>query len=430
MVFLSGTIFALSSGTPPAGIGIIRISGPQAGMALQALAGALPEARRARLALLADPRDGMPLDRALILWFPGPNTVTGEDLAELHCHGGRAVIAAVEDALAALPGLRRAEAGEFTRRAFANGRMDLNAVEGLSDLLAAETQQQRRAALMMAEGHFSRRVERWRETVLTLSAMTEAALDFSDEDDVPDAGIEARIRDDIVALVRDVDAALTAPSAERLRDGIRVVLAGPPNAGKSTLLNHLVGRDAAIVSDVAGTTRDRIEVHAAIGGVAFLLTDTAGLRKAADDAIEAIGMDRARMALEAADIILWLGDPAEMPREDALLIAAQSDRRERDDRPGLRLSAKTGEGMDRLVAALLERAARMLPGEGDYALHQRQRHSAELVKGHLRAAGTSDDLLIVAEELRQARNAIDALTGQASTEDMLDRLFAGFCIGK
>jgi tRNA modification GTPase len=181
---------------------------------------------------------------------------------------------------------------------------------------------------------------------------------------------------------------------------------------------------------VAGTTRDRIEVHAAIGGVAFLFTDTAGLRETAGDAIEAIGMDRARMALDAADIILWLGDPAEMPREDALLIAAQSDRRERDDRPGLRLSARTGEGMDRLVAALLESAARMLPGEGDYALHHRQRDGAQSVKGHLRAAGTSGDLLIVAEELRRARNAIDALTGQASTEDMLDRLFAGFCIGK
>ncbi|WP_176592306.1 tRNA uridine-5-carboxymethylaminomethyl(34) synthesis GTPase MnmE [Sphingobium sp. EM0848] len=427
---MTDTIFALSSGAPPAGIGIIRISGAQAGMALQALAGMVPMARRARLALLTDPRDGAALDRALILWFPGPSTVTGEDLAELHCHGGRAVIAAVEEALGALPGLRRAEPGEFTRRAFANGRMDLNAVEGLSDLLAAETQQQRRAALLMAEGHFSRRIDGWRRSVLELSALTEAALDFSDEDDVPDASIEARIGNEICALAGEVAAILTAPSAERLRDGVRVVLAGPPNAGKSTLLNRLVGRDAAIVSDIAGTTRDRIEVPAALGGVAFLFTDTAGLRLEAGDAIEAIGMDRARLALEAADIIVWLGDRVDVPRADSLLVAAQSDRWEGDDRPGLHLSARTGEGMDALVTMLLERAAKLLPGEGDYALHNRQREGVGQLHGHLLAAGQARDLLIVAEELRQARNAIDALTGQASTEDMLDRLFAGFCIGK
>ena len=273
------SIFALSSGAPPAGIGVIRVSGPQARPALLALAGRVPPARQASLALLRDPQDAMPLDRALILWLPGPATVTGEDMVELHCHGGRAVIAAVEAALGAMPGLRRAEPGEFTRRAFGHGRMDLNAVEGLSDLLAAETQSQRRAALMMVEGHFSRRIDQWRRALLDLSAMAEAALDFSDEDDVPDAAIEARIGDGIGALAADVGALLDAPSAERLRDGVRVVLAGPPNAGKSTLLNALVGREAAIVSDIAGTTRDRIEVPAAIGGVAFLFTDTAGLRE-------------------------------------------------------------------------------------------------------------------------------------------------------
>ncbi|UZW54609.1 tRNA uridine-5-carboxymethylaminomethyl(34) synthesis GTPase MnmE [Sphingobium sp. JS3065] len=426
---MTDSIFALSSGAPPAGIGVIRISGPSAGSALLALAGALPTPRRARLSSLTDPRDGALLDRALILWFPGPSTVTGEDLAELHCHGGRAVIAAIEDALGTLPGLRRAQAGEFTRRAFANGRMDLNAVEGLSDLLAAETQQQRRAALLMAEGHFSRRVEGWRHSLLDLSAMTEAALDFSDEDDVPDEGIEARIGQGIRTLAHDVEAVLAAPSAERLRDGVRVVLAGPPNAGKSTLLNHLVGREAAIVSDIAGTTRDRIEVPAALGGVAFLFTDTAGLRAETSDAIEAIGMERARGALDAADIILWLGPAEELPRADAIMVAAQCDRGA-DDRPGLRLSALTGEGMQALIAILLDRAARLLPGEGDYALHRRQRDAAALLHGHLALASGSGDLLIVAEELRQARNAIDQLTGRASTEDMLDHLFSGFCIGK
>lgn len=372
----------------------------------------------------------MPLDRALLLWFPGPGTATGEDVAEIHCHGGRAVVAAIEQALASFPGLRKAEAGEFTRRAFMNGRMDLNAVEGLGDLLAAETQHQRRAALLMAEGHFSRRVEGWRAQVLNLSAMTEAALDFSDEDDVPAEGIEGRIGRDIAALATEVGAQLAAPSAERLRDGVRVVLAGPPNAGKSTLLNALVGRDAAIVSDIAGTTRDRIEVPAAIGGAAFLFTDTAGLRGATDDAVEAIGIDRAKAAMNAADIILWLGSPSELPRDDAILIAPQCDRQDLPGRSGLRLSALTGEGMNELIEELLSRAAALLPGEGDVALHQRQREGVELLHAHLLTAAAAHDLLIVAEELRGARSAIDALTGRAGTEDMLDRLFAGFCVGK
>ena len=423
------SIFALSSGAPPAGIGVIRVSGPQARPALLALAGRVPPVRQASLALLRDPKDAMPLDRALILWLPGPATVTGEDMVELHCHGGRAVIAAVEAALGAMPGLRRAEPGEFTRRAFDHGRMDLNAVEGLSDLLAAETQSQRRAALLMVEGHFSRRIDQWRHALLDLSAMAEAGLDFSDEDDVPDAAIEARIGDGIAALAADVGALLDAPSAERLRDGVRVVLAGPPNAGKSTLLNALVGREAAIVSDIAGTTRDRIEVPAAIGGVAFLFTDTAGLREETGDAIEAIGIDRARAALDAADIILWLGEPDALPRADAVLVAAQSDR-VADFRPGLSLSAQTGEGMAALVALLQQRARALLPGEGDYALHRRQRDLVGRLLDHLHAAGAARDLLVTAEELRLGRSVVDSLTGQAGTEDMLDRLFSGFCIGK
>ena len=426
---MQDTIFALSSGAPPAGIGLIRISGPDAGAALKALtAQALPTPRHARLSKLYDSRTGELLDRAVTLWFPGPSTVTGEDLAELHCHGGRAIVAAVESALASIPGLRLADPGEFTRRAFLNGRIDLNAVEGLSDLLAAETQQQRRAALLMAEGHFSRRVESWRSALLEVSAMAEAALDFSDEDDVPETGIEARIYDQLRHLAAQVQTILAAPSAERLRDGVRVVLAGPPNAGKSTLLNALVGREAAIVSDIAGTTRDRIEVPAALGGVAFLFTDPAGLRDKSADPVEMIGIDRARMALAAADIILWLGEAAELPRDDAILVSAQADRM--PPRNGLPVSAVTGEGMDQLVDVLLEGARSLLPGQGDYALHQRQRDGASRLLHHLTAAQEARDLLITAEELRQARNAVDQLTGQAGTDDMLDRLFAGFCIGK
>lgn len=425
----TATIFALSSGAPPAGIAVIRISGALAAEALRRLSGrSLPPPRIASLRLLTDPEEGA-LDRALVLWMPGPATVTGEDMVELHCHGGRAVIAAVEAALSRMAGLRKAEAGEFTRRAFANGRMDLNAVEGLADLLAAETQSQRRAALLMAEGHFSRKVEGWREALLGLSAMAEAALDFSDEDDVPDAAIEERIADGIVTLANDVGRTLAAPSAERLRDGVRVVLAGPPNAGKSTLLNALVGRDAAIVSDIAGTTRDRIEVPAALRGVAFLITDTAGLRDDGADPVEAIGVARARAAMDAADIILWLGDADALPREDAILVAAQRDRRVSDE-AGINLSAVTGAGMDHLIEQLLDRAARLLPGPSDYALHERQRQRVRQLHDHLNDAGHQMDMLLLAEDLRLGRAAIDALTGQAGTEDMLVRLFGSFCIGK
>ena len=425
---IGDTIFALSSGAPPAGIGVIRISGPSASSVLKALSGGLPEPRQARLALIKDPRDGSLLDRALVLWFPGPRTATGEDLAEIHCHGGRAVVAGIEDALKTFAGVRMAGRGEFTRRAFTNGRMDLNEVEGLSDLLAAETQQQRRAALLMSEGHFSKRLEQWQWRLLDLSAMVEAALDFSDEDDVPEEGLESRVGHGIGELAREVRSVLSAPSAERLRDGVRVVLAGPPNAGKSTLLNALVGRDAAIVSEVAGTTRDRIEVPTSISGTAFVFTDTAGLREETSDAIEMIGIDRAKAALDGADIILWLGDPEASPRDDAILVAAQSDRREATR--GMPVSALTGEGMSHLMSALLDRAAALLPGESEYALHERQRRGVAALVSHLESAAAHRDFLIVAEELRHARSAIDELTGRASTEHMLDRLFAGFCIGK
>jgi tRNA modification GTPase len=282
----------------------------------------------------------------------------------------------------------------------------------------------------MAEGHFSGKIAGWRTRLLQLSAMVEAALDFSDEDDVPADGIEADIAARMATLRNEVALALAAPSAERLRDGIRLVLAGPPNAGKSTLLNALAGREAAIVSNVAGTTRDRIEVPAAIGGIAFLLTDTAGLRSETNDPVEAIGIGRAKAALDAADLILWLGEAHDLPRADAILVAAQADRM-RADRPGVPLSAVTGEGMDRLVALLLERASMLVPGTQDYALHDRQRRHIGRIAAHLDAAiGHYVNMLLVAEELRLARGVVDELTGLAGTEDMLDQLFSGFCIGK
>lgn len=383
-----------------------------------------------RLATLSDPETGDRLDRAMTLWLPGPATVTGEDMAEFHCHGGRAVVAAIEAALASFGGFRRAEPGEFTRRAFENGKLDLNEVEGLSDLLAAQTQAQRRSAMLMAEGHFSRRIAQWQESLLQAAALTEAALDFSDEDDVPDDDIDRRIIAQIMDALADMEGVLQAPLAERLHEGVRVVLAGPPNAGKSTLLNALVGRDVAIVSDIAGTTRDRIEAPMALDGIPFLFTDTAGLRGDAADAVEQIGIDRAKTAIDSADIILWLGSRDDTPRDDAILLSAKADLKAAGT-PGLPVSAVTGDGMAELVALLKTHANAMLPAEGDFALHRRQRNGVKTIVIHLKdACDHRHDLLLLAEDLRMALRSIDALTGRAGTEDMLDRLFAGFCIGK
>lgn len=428
------TIYALSSGAPPAAVAIIRISGAGAGVALTALCGALPRPRMAALRALHDPDSSALLDRALVLWLPGPGTATGEDLAELHLHGGRAVVRAVEAVLARRPGLRLAQPGEFTRRAFLNGRMDLAEAEGLSDLLFAETEAQRVAAIQMASGHLSRQVEAWRTELLRLSALVEADLDFSDEDDVGEGRGDAAANG-IVALAAGIRAALARPRAERLRDGVRVVLAGPPNSGKSTLLNALVQREAAIVSDIAGTTRDVIEAPVALGGVPFVLTDTAGLRDAGAEAIEAIGIDRARQAIAAADIVLWLGPAGEGPTHPQVWeIQAQIDRdsvsRETHKAARHRISAQSGEGMDGLVDDLVATARTMLPAAGDVALNTRQHRLLSDCLAALEAAEGQDDLLIRAEALRVARLSLDALLGHTHVEDMLDALFGTFCIGK
>jgi tRNA modification GTPase len=423
------TIFALSSGAAPAGIGVIRVSGPQAGAVLAALVGRVPQPRRAVLAKLRDGAGAL-LDEALVLWFPGPKTATGEDLAEFHCHGGRAVIAAVEGALAALPGLRRAEPGEFTRRAFANGRIDLAEAEGLADLLSAETELARAAALANAGGALSRQVEGWRERVLVLSAEVEAVLDFSDEEDASD--LPECFTWNIAALADELRAWLARPRFERLGEGFRVVLAGPPNAGKSTLFNALVESEAAITSPIAGTTRDVIERAVAMGGVPFTFVDTAGLRDGAlADDIEAIGIDRAKGELARADLALWLGPEGHGP-EGAWEIAAQADRAGFIPKPSARftLSATTGQGLAPLKAALVERARGALPKPGEAALNARQHARLVEASDALEAAGALSDPLLAAEELRRARLAFDRLIGRATTEDMLDALFGRFCIGK
>lgn len=425
------TIFALSSGAPPAAIAVVRISGPKAFEAVRLLAGTLPPPRTASLRKLTDPKDGSLLDQALVLCFPGPATATGEDLAELHLHGGRAVVRGVESALAELAGLRRAEAGEFTRRAFANGRIDLNEAEGLADLLSAETEWQRRAAASMAGGAFSQQVEAWREALLRLAAMLEAELDFSDEGDV-EIQDYSNISYGCAELHDAIHTHLKQPAAEKLRDGLRVVLAGPPNSGKSTLLNALVAREAAIVSDIAGTTRDLIEVPVALEGIAFLLTDTAGLRDDSSDTIEAIGIERAAKAIAEADMLLWLGPEGEGPRHRELIeVEAKADMADHVRKSAaLVVSARTGEGVAQLAALLVSKGRTMLPPPDSFALNQRQRHLLRDTALFLSHASKAHDPLIMAEELRQARLALDALTGRASTEDMLDALFGRFCIGK
>lgn len=420
------TIFALSSGRPPAAVAVVRISGPGADAALAALCGRLPAPRRASLAELS--WRGERLDRALVLRFPGPRSATGEDVAELHLHGGRAVVAAVLEALAAMDGLRAAEPGEFTRRAFEQGRIDLAEAEGLADLLAAETESQRRAALAMAGGALSRRVEAWRQGLLDLSAELEAALDFSDEGEVGEAW-PPRWRDRVGDLAREMEMLLARPPAERLRDGVRVVIAGPPNSGKSSLLNALSEREAAITSAVPGTTRDLIEAPTAIGGIPFLLTDTAGLRDSEDE-VEAIGVARARASLEVADLVLWLGDPAEAPEGSTLRIQAKCDLPEPEREADIRLSSRTGEGLDLLISQLVARAKDLLPPEGEVAANKRQREALDDALHNLRDVQSVEDMLVCAESLRLARAALDRITGRSGVEDMLDSLFGRFCIGK
>jgi tRNA modification GTPase len=418
------TIFALSSGAPPAGIAVVRVSGPGAGEALRALAGRVPEARRATAMTLRDVRGGQ-LDNALVLWLPGPGTATGEDIAEFHLHGGRAVVAAVERALAALPGLRKAEPGEFTRRAFVNGRIDLAEAEGLADLLAAETELQRRAALAMAGGALSRQVEDWRTRVLALGATVEAVLDFGDEDDVGGLPADFSVRE--AALANEIGEWLERPRAEALREGFRVVLAGPPNAGKSSLFNALVEDEAAITAATPGTTRDLIERSVSLGGVPFTFVDTAGLRDATTDLIEGEGIARARAALGRADLVLWLGEEGEGP-EGAWEIAAKSDTGIVKAHPHATVSAATGEGMNALKMALIEHARAAMPGPGEAALNARQHAILGDARDSLRILNANP--LIIAEQLRRTRAAFDRLTGRASTEAMLDTLFGRFCIGK
>lgn len=423
------TIFALSSGRPPAAIGVVRISGPHAFAAAERLAGQLPPPRRASMRALRD-GEGRLLDRALMIVFPGPATATGEDLVELHCHGGRAIIAAVERTLAASPGCRPAEAGEFTRRALAAGRIDLAEAEGLADLLEAETEAQRVAALAAAEGVVSRQAKRWSDEIAALSAGIEAVLDHADEDDVAsDEAAVRRVADGARALGADIAAALEGPPVERLRDGVRVVLAGPPNSGKSTLMNLLTEREAAIVSPIAGTTRDRIEAGVVRSETAYLLCDTAGLTKT-DDLVEAIGVERAGEAVVAADLLVWLGD-GPPPRADALWVHSRADLPGRElmpSGPALAVSQDAPETLAALWGMIDARCAALVPRADALPLKARHRRLCDEAAAWL--SHPERDPILLGEQLRRAHRALAKITGVNATEAMLDTLFSRFCIGK
>ncbi|HEX8415868.1 MAG TPA: tRNA uridine-5-carboxymethylaminomethyl(34) synthesis GTPase MnmE [Sphingomicrobium sp.] len=424
------TIFAVSSGAAPAAIAVLRISGEDAISAAAGMANQLPPPRRAGLRRLHDAA-GNTLDHALILIFPAPNTATGEDLVEFHLHGGRAIVAAVEAELATKPGLRRAEPGEFTRRALGAGRIDLAQAEGLADLLAAETETQRRVALSAAEGALGQKLHSWTQTLLMLSARAEAQIDFADEDDVAaDERAVSDLRHDVGLLAAELDDVLAQPPVERIRDGLRVVLAGPPNSGKSSLLNALAERPVSIATPIAGTTRDRIEAPVMRDGAAYILIDTAGLVDETNDPVEAIGVGLAKSAINEADILLWLGD--DPGPQGAVALHPRADLPDRAAVPASKISVSvtTGAGISEVWLAIARRSAILLPRVDRLLLNERQRtHVAQASMALARAHQCADPMLI-AEELRLARLSFDAVTGVVHTEQMLDALFGRFCIGK
>jgi tRNA modification GTPase len=433
------TIFAQASGTGRAAIAVIRLSGPASGTVLDRLTGGRrPPPRLARLRILADPLDGAVLDHALVLWFPAPASFTGEDAAELHIHGGSAVRAAVLRSLAREPGCRMAEPGEFVRRAFLAGRMDLSAVEGLADLIDAETEAQRRQAVRQMEGGLAQTVEGWRDRLLDASALVEASLDFADEDDVP-TDVEIGAGAALASLAAEMRVVLDgAGRGERLREGWLVVLAGPPNAGKSTLLNALARRDVALVSPIAGTTRDAIEVRCDVQGWPVTFVDTAGVHET-DDVLERQGIARTRSRAATADLALWLTPAGEGARPEllpcsVLPVVSKQDLAPGGSATGLSFSAETGYGMEALVDAIAARLGLAEAVAGDAVL-TRERHRLALAEavasleraGAQLAAGSPD---LAAEELRLGRNALGSITGRTGVEDVLDRVFGQFCIGK
>lgn len=443
------TIFALSTAPGRAGIAVLRLSGPSAGAALRSLTGqALPPPRKAVLRRFRDPSGGETIDSGLALWLPGPASFSGEDMAELQIHGGRAVPAAMIEALGRLPGLRPAEPGEFSRRAFEHGKLDLTAVEAIADLVNAETAAQRRQALRQLSGALGHLYEAWRGRLLRVQATLEATIDFPE--DVPDSTIRS-IAHELLGLGSEISQHLDdGRRGERLREGFSVAVVGAPNVGKSSLLNWLVRREAAIVSATAGTTRDVIEVHLDLAGYPLILADTAGLRESSDE-IEAEGVRRALARAAAADLCLVVLDATRWPEIDAAVaaeisngavvvlnkidLAPQPERVALGEISVLPVSVKSGAGLDRLLELLTDKVAEGMAVESLPAL-TRERHRQALVECRdclqraILAASAGGTPELAAEDVRLAARALGRVTGKVDVEDMLDVLFREFCIGK
>jgi tRNA modification GTPase len=435
------TIFALSSGRPPSAIAIVRLSGPKASAALEKLAGKVPSPRVATRALLRDAKD-QAIDDAVVLWFPSPASATGEDVAEFHIHGGRAVLASLFAALSAIEDLRAADPGEFTRRAFENGKLDLTEAEGLDDLIHADTDRQRRQALRQLKGLLGNRARNWRREIIEASALIEAGIDFSDEGDVPQE-LTAPALDKVKTLLGEIKEVLAAQGkAERLRDGLVVAIAGPPNVGKSTLMNQLARREVAIVSPHAGTTRDIIEVQLDLEGYPVTVIDTAGIRET-DDPVEQEGVRRARSRAAEADLVLWLseaddgsvghqgGAPVWLVRNKIELGGVASGKASAAREFGI--SAARGDGLADLVEALVHFAMDFF-GSAEAGLITRERQRKLLgdtvaaLERSVGAVGQGEEL--VAEDLRSAAYSLGRLLGRVDVEDILDVIFREFCIGK
>lgn len=435
------TIFALSSGRLPSGVAVVRISGPQTQFVIETICGNLPESRNAALRTFRD-SEGRPIDRGLVLYFPAPHSFTGEDCGEFHVHGGRAVVDAMLAALYAFDGCRMAEAGEFTRRAFANGKFDLTVAEGLADLIAAETDSQRRLALQISSGAQAQLYASWRTELIRARALIEAELDFADESDVPGS-----VSDQVWRSMRDLAERIRKHIDDGrrgavIRDGFRVVIVGAPNAGKSSLLNALAGSDVAIVSDEPGTTRDVIEIKLDLGGLPVLVADTAGLRET-EGKVEQIGIDRALARATAADLILALTDLSDPigPQLDILENSAVVRVGTKSDlAPGsavegydLTISTRTDEGLDTLMSLLTEQAE-LAAGNLSDPLPTRRRHMELLVETikEIDAAIREEvaPLEVRAEYLRRASYSLGRITGDVDVEDILDVVFSQFCIGK
>jgi tRNA modification GTPase len=434
----ASTIFALSSAPGKAGVAVIRVSGSSVSKVLEKMVAPRPKPRSVVYRTIRHPRTAEALDRAVVLWFAAPKSETGEDVAEFQVHGSRAVVAAILSALGEINGCRLAEPGEFARRAFENGKLDLAEIEGLADLIEAETDAQRRQALAQAGGSLSKLYENWRSRLIEIAALTEAAIDFSDEGDVSTSAFaEARnraviLKDEIAAHLND------GHRGEILRDGFRVALLGPPNAGKSSLLNALARRDAAIVSAEAGTTRDVIEVRLDLGGLPVIVSDTAGIREASSE-IEREGIRRSLAAARDADLVIWLAEnpesipPLRISRETSLVIRSKADLPHESEFDRLAISATTGAGMDRLIEEIARRASQAVGSQSAPALTQaRHRQALENALKDIEAFlnGSPDAVELRAEDLRRAAHAIGRITGRIDVEDVLDQIFSRFCIGK